>query len=178
MNKTYLLALAVLAMMPVTNAATFSDASNDALLNRASLEILSVSVDGDGSDLVTVFQLDDIQANQPATRYSFHINDQNGLEIGVDCHLGAGVLVASQTCSAVHEVFSPGGGVAQVEPIACNWTFDLTADTIQVNVPYTEFSAVSGDIVYAILGASARMVDNHGLIVGDSIDADAYVTLA
>lgn len=177
MNKTYLIAAAILALAPMAAATTFTDASNDALLNRPSLEILSVTVEGDGTALVTTFQLDDIEANQPATRYSFHINDQDGKEIGLDCYLGNSPLIASGTCDASHEVLS-AGGVAQVVPIEATWSFDLAADTIQVSVAYTEFGAASGDLVHAILGASARMVGNQGLIVGDTIDANADVTLA
>jgi hypothetical protein len=178
MNKTHLIAAALLLALPIASAQTYADPAGDATPDRASLDILSVSVDSDGSDLIVVFGLDDVQANQPATRYSFHVDDQDGAEISIDCYLGFGFIqLESQTCAASHEAID-GPAVGTFEEIASTSAFDLTADTIAVHVPYTEFGGASGDVVQATLGASARLVADHIPVLADTIGVNDDVTLA
>lgn len=177
--KTAIITMALLLAATPALATTYDDNDTDALLGQSSLEILDVEVTSDGTQLTTVWSIQDLRSNQPGTRYALHYGDNEGREISIDCHLGFGIVVLqSGQCDGSHEVFSPVSGVAQVVAIPVNYTFDLTANTITVSVAYSDFGDVSGDQVNVGIWASLLMVGNQGLVVGDRLDLDEFHTLA
>lgn len=170
--------LLLMTLAPVATATTYGDPSGDAFLGLPYLDIESLAVTSDGTDIVLVLSIADIRSDQLGTRYSVNLA-LNGVSISIDCYFGTGILVVGNpSCQGNQATASVGNLIAVSEAVALTGSVDVASDEVTVTVPYTSIGAASGDGLDVTVAGSSLLVGMYVPVPGDRLDVGSVETLA
>lgn len=178
-NHPTLIAIAVLTLIPIASATTYTDDSGDATLNVQYLDIEALDFTSDGTEFTVALHLVNLQDDQLASRYTIHLGDPAGNEVTLNCYFGTGIfLVDNPSCQGGRTGASIGNIIGVSTAITVTWSLDTTTDVITVTVPYAEIDASSGDEIIVGSTASSLLVAMYAPVPGDELEINSTETLA